>query len=135
MSNESTRTGSFPAITERPSPPPPPMTNTPEWFTWASRQIRDAVRDAAFARAGMEQLSAHVGRPPVAATKDPGSGMWVTLDEVRTTCVRVLAWTEAADRAAASGKGIAGRVGWKVVETLIPLGIGVFLLWLSGWHR
>ena len=126
-----TRTGSFPAISERPSPPPPPPHGTPEWYAWIERQIRGLQRDLAQAL----PLVAQIGRPPIPSTGDPGDGMWAMLAGVRDDLTKVLAKLDAADQLSATWGGRASRVAWRAVETLIPLGIGWALLWLSGWHR
>lgn len=115
-----------------PSPPPPGPMGTGSYPAVAGPVPEDkSSRALRIALEGRRQI----GHPPVEATRDPGSGMWMVLAEVRRDVARVLAVLEAADATAASGKSVAARVAWRIVETLIPLGIGVFLLWLSGWHR
>lgn len=131
----STRTGSFPAISERPSPPPPPLSGSPEWYAWAAKRIEAAERAAHRALETAETLKDQIGRPPVPASKDAGAGMWLILADVREDCTKILAKLDAADIASASRGGAASRVMWRAVETLIPLAIGWFLLWASGWHR
>ncbi len=131
-----TRTGSHPAIAvDRPSPPPSPQHSSPEWFVWAEQRFRSIERDALHARETATRLEDQIGRPPVPAAKDPGAGMWLILADVREDCTKILAKLDAADNASASRGGAASRIVWRAVETLIPLAIGWFLLWASGWHR
>lgn len=135
MAGEATRTGSFPAITERPSPPPPPASGTPEWFRWVEKRLASVEAGVVGALSLTEHLAGQIGRPPVPAAKDPGAGMWLILADVREDCTKILAKLDAADAASATRGGWAARVGWKALETLIPLVILALLAYFAGFHR
>lgn len=70
MTGETTRTGSFPAISERPSPLPAPPPGSPERDTWIEVEVRRSRRDAQEALAGIERLEDSLGFSP-----DPARGI------------------------------------------------------------
>lgn len=132
---EATRTGSFPAITERPSPPPPPPGGSTEWFGWAEKRFTALEREVFHASTTAAHVEQQIGRPPIPAAKDPGAGMWLTLADVRADCTTILAKLDAADKAAATRGGFAGRVGWKIMETIVPLAVIALLAYFAGFRR
>lgn len=136
MGDAATRTGSFPAVTtERPSPPPSPPHGSPEWYAWAEKRLSALDREVFHVRESASHLEAQIGRPPIPAAKDPGAGMWLVLADVRTDCTAILAKLDAADAASATRGGWAARVGWKALETVIPIAILAVLAYLAGFHR
>lgn len=131
-----TRTGSFPAVTvERPSPPPAPARGTSEWSLWVEKHLASLMREMAWARENVGHLQDQIGRPPIPAMKDMGAGMWLVLADVRADCTRILEKLDAQDAASATWGARLARIGWKLVETLIPVGVLAFLAWLAGFHR
>lgn len=131
-----TRTGSYGAVqSERPSPPPPPLHNTPEWFAWVTKRVSAAERDLFDLRTTLTHVQEQMGRPPIPAAKDPGAGMWLVLADVRSDCTAILAKLDAADKGASAREGWASRIGWRVLELLIAAGVGWLLLYVSGHWR
>lgn len=121
----------------RSSPPPPdPAAHRTGSYPAVSADV--PMRGESTAERAL-RISLHnreqIGRAPVDATGDPGAGLWAAWAKTQAVCLKVLAWTEAADKASASRGGVAARIVWRAVETMIPLAIGWLLLWLSGWHR
>ncbi len=129
-------TGSYPAVTvERHSPPPSPPAGDPAWFAWVEQRLRSIERDALHARETATNLEGQIGRPPIPAAKDPGAGMWLVLADVRTDLTRVLEKLDAADAATVQRGGWFARLGWRVLETLIPIAIVALLAYVGGFHR
>jgi len=104
-----TQTGSYPAVPRVPE-------------TTEQRALRIAL-----------QARTDIGREPT--RRDPGSGLWRDIAEIREMVSAILARLDAADAASAKWTSRAARVLWRAVETLIPLGIAWLLLWLSGHWR
>jgi hypothetical protein len=124
------------AIGTHSSPPPPPpelgrgtLSSDP-----ADMTLRAERTDERALRIALENRR-QIGRPPNDVIGDPGTGMWVPLSEVVRTSRELLAWTRSADRSGAQRGGAVSRILWRIVEVTIPLVLGWFLLWLSGWHR
>lgn len=136
MGDAAARTGSFPAVTtERPSPPPSPPHGSPEWHGWVEKRLASLDREVFHVRESAGHLADQIGRPPIPAAKDPGAGMWLVLADVRVDCTAILAKLDAADAASATRGGWAARVGWRALETVIPLGILALIGWAAGFHR
>lgn len=116
-----------------PSPPPVPKPQRTGSFPGIVDHAPESKVDRAL------RIALHVrdqqGHPPIEASGDPGAGMWRTLAEVRLMVLKVVAYVEAAEAAEKRRGGVAGRVLWRIVEVLIPLLIGYFLLYLSGFSR
>ncbi len=84
-----------------------------------------------------------VGEPPDGARKgDKGSGLWerivgieTAIDHMAADVARVVAVLDAEAAKRTGIAGIAARVTWRVVETLLPLALLGLLAYLAGFHR
>lgn len=133
--NETTRTGSYPAVPDRPSPPPVPEHGTPAWYNWATERIRATAKEATRALDVAKHLSDQLGRPPIPAAKDPGAGLWLLVADVRTDCTQILAKLDQQDKTAEKRGGWVGRIGWRVIDILVAAGVTWLIVWLSGHWR
>lgn len=121
----------------RSSPPPPDPSGATTTRTGSFPAVTSDARESVAERALRISLQNRdqIGRPPVEATGDPGAGLWATMAKVQSVCLQVLAWTKAADEAEARRGGWAARIGWKALETLIPIGVLALIAWAAGFHR
>jgi hypothetical protein len=133
------------ATDTRSSPPPPPPEN--------HRVTLPSIRTGSFADGGLDGAAARaetpgeralrialqtredIGRPPVEATGDPGSGLWAVVAKMSMNMAKIVAWTEAADQAASKRGSAAATAGWILAKTVITLAVGAAAVWLSGFHR
>lgn len=119
--------------------PPPPATPYPASVTGTGQHralvVSDPDRPESTAERALRislENRRQIGRPPVAATNDPGEGIWVAVAEVKSDCKEILRRLDAQDAASARWGGAAGRVIWRLVEVIIPLLVGAVILWASG---
>lgn len=120
------------------SSPPPPDPASPALRTGSYPAVVSDVRPESTADRALRislQNRDQIGRPPVEATGDPGAGLWATMAKVQSVCLQVLAWTKAADEAEARRGGWVARIGWRSLETLIPIAIVAIIAWAAGFHR
>lgn len=124
--------------TDTRSSPPPPEPSVTRTGSLPAVSMDVAMRPETIAERAL-RISLHnrsqIGHAPVEATGDPGEGLWAAWAKTQAVCLKVLAWTEAADKASEMRGGWSARIGWKVLETLIPLGIIALLAWVAGFHR
>jgi len=77
-----------------------------------------------------------MGRPPNGAIDgDEGTGFWQLLTQVKRTLESVRSEIAAEKAEREKRSGIAGRIGWRIVDTVIPLIVGAAILWFSGHLR
>ena len=76
-----------------------------------------------------------IGRPPVEAAGEPGSGLWAVLAKLNDKMGKVVAWTEAEDEARKSRGGMLAVIGREILRGAIPLIVLAVSAYLAGFHR
>lgn len=126
-----------------PSPPPPRPAEPLHRQPTGSGQQRLGETDAQRALRIAVNVRDELGKPPNGAIKGSiGSGIWAVIVEIqRTLELTQQTLTQVRDELAAERKareqrgGWAARVGWRVIDTLIPAAVTMGLLWVSGHIR